>query len=187
MSRVFQHFEEEVFLGGEFFIDSSKDCNQGGDTACCDNSNDYIKNGFCVTECCKNYGATCTVDASCCQGGEPSYLPIDYGPQHCSFGINDELTQGHCCPLGQYWDGITCVEAEECYSTSEPGKCPYDSNVSEEFELLLKDYRCLMRDGFQPDSWDPPYNQVCCHIVRYGINGYWWCDIETLGLPEASE
>ena len=98
-----------------------------------------------------------TGPSNCCQPqGTPIQTP---DPQYCSYGENEQLTEGHCCPTGQYWreDLGQCFPAEICY----PELCPY---TVEQPELYFNTEGCTQDAG--------EYWEACCNSFQYRQQDY---------------
>jgi len=91
--------------------------------ACCNSNDEFVnKNGECVT--CLGEGEACTTDDDCCETTTQAEHNL---PMHCSdIGNEGEpIEHPHCCPNGQYWNGVECEDAEQCGIKDEVDYCPY--------------------------------------------------------------
>ena len=101
-------------------------------------------------------GKTCSINTDCCG--------------YCSFGLNNQLSTGHCCYEGRYWDdkGSRCVDAQECGYTSTRF-CPYP----------MTDYRYWTTAGcFWKDPLTNKDYACCSNTEAYGETGVYYKLIE---------
>ncbi|MBL7148273.1 MAG: hypothetical protein ISS82_05600, partial [Nanoarchaeota archaeon] len=117
---------------------------------------------------CSGIGAS-----TCCQpeGYIPPTNPTYPLEQYCSYGKYDnQLTEGHCCPTGQFWDNEEgqCREATVCY----PTPCPF--TIEERADYF--DHP----DCIRPEPVSGQYYEACCNKNLYGEENYYYCKVEAL-------